>query len=104
MSELAHQHYGRVPTETTPEQRAANRRRRGESDRNLAYWNDHYRELTERYQHRFLVIYDGGNIRDFEDAFSEIDFLRTLPQATADAAFHHYVDYADCFCTGFLRP
>lgn len=94
MSELAHQHYGRVPTETTPKQRAANLRRRAESERNVEFWNEHHRELTERYLHRFLVIYNGGDMRDFPDAISKNEFLRSLPEEQSRAAHHHYVDDA----------
>lgn len=94
MSELAHQPYGRVRIKTTPEQRAANRRRRAEKDRNVAFWNEHYVELTERYLHRFLVIYNGGEMRDFQDAITKNRFLKTLPPEQARTAFHHYVDYA----------
>ena len=94
MSELAHQPHGRVRVETTPEQRAANRRRQAESRRNVAFWNEHYVELTERYLHRFLVIYNGGEMRDFPDAVSKNDFLRSLPEEQSRAAHHHYVDDA----------
>ena len=94
MSELPQPTYGRVRIETTPEQRAANRRRRAESDRNVAFWNEHYVELTERYLHRFLVIYNGGEMRDFKDAISMNQFLKSLPPDQARTAFYHYVDYA----------
>ena len=95
MSELAHQNYGRIHIETTPEQREAIRRRRAESDRNVDFWNEHYRELTERYLHRFLVIYNGGtDLLAFDDPVEMIDFLNELPKETADAAMHQYVDYA----------
>ena len=83
-----------IRIETTPEQRAANRRRQAESRRNVAFWNEHYVELTERYLHRFLVIYDGGEMRDFPDAISQNKFLDSLPPFQARTAFHHYVDYA----------
>ncbi len=101
MPEFAHANYGIVPTETTPEERAENLRRRAESDRNVDFWNEHYRELTERYLHRFLVIYDGGEMRDFKDAISMNDFLRTLPKEQRDAAMHQYVDYAVYVPTAF---
>ena len=104
MADPAHADYRIVHVETSPEQRAANLRRRAASDRNVAYWNENYCELTERYLHRFLVIYDGVVLRDFPDAISQNEFLNRLPREQARAAFHHYVDYADCFCTGFPRP
>ena len=93
MVNTADSRYRVVRVETTPEQRAANRRRQAESRRNVAYWNDHYVELTERFLHRFLVIYNGGEMRDFKDAISLNQFLKSLPPEQARPAFHHYVDY-----------
>lgn len=94
MPDPAHSDYGLIHVETTPEQRAANRRRRADSERNVDFWNEHCRELTERYLHRFLVIYNGGEMRDFEDALSMNDFVRTLPKEQGAAAMRQYVDYA----------
>ncbi|MYD54924.1 MAG: hypothetical protein F4W96_11560 [Chloroflexi bacterium] len=94
MSEPAQNHHSIVHVETTPEQRAANRHRRAQSDRNVDYWNEHCRELTDRYLHRFLVIYNGGEMRDFPDAISMNDFVRSLPREQGNAAMRQYVDYA----------
>ncbi|MDE2988002.1 MAG: hypothetical protein F4X58_09400 [Chloroflexi bacterium] len=91
MPEFARGGNGVVHIETTSEERAANRRRHAEKDRNVDYWNDHYLELSKQHRNKWLLIYDGCTVRVFDGLQEMWDAEESLTPWQRETAFEHFV-------------
>lgn len=70
---------------------AAECARLAEFERNASCWHDLQSRKAERYRGKWILIYDGQTIHEFDHPADMLSAREALPDWQRDAAYHRFV-------------